>query len=77
MAQKPAINIISNKQKRMGKIWSVDTTVFRGTRMPGQEHSNYVLSVYARQSQQVKTQEVVETKGNEITAAPRVLKQVN
>jgi predicted transposase YbfD/YdcC len=34
------------------------------------------LSVYDGQTQQVKSQEVVETKENEITAAPRVLKQV-
>jgi len=35
------------------------------------------LSVYDGKTQQVKAQEVIETKENEITAAPRVLKQVD
>jgi predicted transposase YbfD/YdcC len=60
-----------------GEILSMDGKALRGTRIPGQGHSNYVLSVYDGKTQQVKAQEVVETKENEIVAAPRVLKQVN
>jgi len=60
-----------------GEVLSMDGKALRGTRIPGQERCDYVLSVYDGQTQQVKAQEVVETKENEITAAPRVLKQVN
>jgi len=59
-----------------GEVYSMDGKALRGTRIPGQERCDYVLSVYDGQTQQVKVQEVVETKENEITAAPRVLKQV-
>jgi predicted transposase YbfD/YdcC len=60
-----------------GEVLSMDGKALRGTRIPGQERCDYVLSVYDGQTQQVKAQEVVETKENEITAAPRVLKQVD
>jgi len=59
-----------------GEILSMDGKALRGTRIPGQESSDYVLSVYDGKTQQVKAQEVVNSKENEITAAPRVLKQV-
>ncbi len=59
-----------------GEVLSMDGKALRGTRIPGQERCDYVLSVYDGQTQQVKAQEVVETKENEITAAPRVLNQV-
>jgi predicted transposase YbfD/YdcC len=59
-----------------GEVFSMDGKALRGTRIPGQERCDYVLSVYDGETQQVKAQEVVETKENEITAAPRVLKQV-
>jgi predicted transposase YbfD/YdcC len=59
-----------------GEILSMDGKALRGTRIPGQERCDYVLSVYDGMTQQVKAQEVVETKENEITAAPRVLRQV-
>ena len=59
-----------------GEVLSMDGKALRGTRIAGHERSDYVLSVYDGQTQQVKAQEVVDTKENEITAAPRVLKQV-
>jgi predicted transposase YbfD/YdcC len=59
-----------------GEVLSMDGKALRGTSIPGQERCDYVLSVYDGATQQVKAQEVVETKENEITAAPRVLKQV-
>jgi len=59
-----------------GEVLSMDGKALRGTRIPGQERCDYVLSVYDVATQLVKAQEVVETKENEITAAPRVLKQV-
>jgi predicted transposase YbfD/YdcC len=59
-----------------GEVLSMDRKALRGTCIPGQERCDYVLSVYDGATQQVKAQEVVETKENEITAAPRVLKQV-
>jgi predicted transposase YbfD/YdcC len=64
-------------QETDGEVLSMDGKALRGTRIPGQERSKYVLSVYDGKTQQVKAQEVVETKENEIVAAPRVLKQVN
>lgn len=59
-----------------GEVLSMDGKALRGTRIPGEERCDYVLSVYDGKTQQVKAQEVVETKENEISAAPRVLKQV-
>lgn len=59
-----------------GDVLSMDGKALRGTRIPGQERSDYVLSVYDGQTQQVKAQEVIDGKENEITAAPRILKQV-
>lgn len=60
-----------------GDVLSMDGKALRGTRTPGQERCDYVLSVYDGQTQRVKAQEVVEIKENEITAAPRVRKQVS
>jgi len=60
-----------------GEVLSMDGKALRGTRIPGEERCDYVLSVYDGKTQQVKAQEVIETKENEITAAPRVLKQVD
>lgn len=60
-----------------GEVLSMDGKALRGTRIPGQERSDYVLSVYDGCTQQVKAQEVVESKENEIPAALRVLERVN
>jgi predicted transposase YbfD/YdcC len=60
-----------------GEVLSMDGKALRGTHIPGEERCDYVLSVYDGQTHRVKAQEVVETKESEVTAAPRVLKQVN
>jgi predicted transposase YbfD/YdcC len=60
-----------------GEILAMDGKALRGTRIGGQEGSEYVLSVYDGQTQLVKVQEVVETKENEIVAAPKALERVN
>jgi predicted transposase YbfD/YdcC len=60
-----------------GEVLAMDGKALRGTRMAGQERGEYVLSVYDGQTQQVKVQEVVESKENEIVAAPKVLERVH
>jgi len=68
-----------NQQKRTGdgKVLSMDGKALRGTRIAGQKGSDQVLSLYDGQEQLVLAQEAVETKENEIVAAPRVLAQVS
>lgn len=60
-----------------GEILVIDGKALRGTRKGGEERSDYVLSVYDGQSQQVKAQGMIKSKENEITAAPKVLQRVN
>ena len=60
-----------------GEVLAMDGKALRGTWIAGQERSEYVLSVYDGQTQQVKVQEVVETKANEIVAAPKALQRVH
>jgi len=55
----------------------MDGKALRGTRIPGQERSDYVLSIYDGENQRVLAQETVEEKENEIVAAPKVLERVN
>jgi predicted transposase YbfD/YdcC len=59
-----------------GKVLAMDGKALRGTRIAGQERSDQVLSLYDVQDQLVLAQEAVETKENEIVAAPRILAQV-
>ena len=68
-----------NQQERSGtgKVLSMDGKALRGTRIAEQESSDQVLSLYDGQDQLVLAQEAVETKENEIVAAPRVLEQVS
>ena len=68
-----------NQQERsgVGKVLSMDGKVLRGTGIAEQESSDQVLSLYDGQDQLVLAQEAVETKENEIVAAPRVLAQVS
>ena len=54
----------------------MDGKALKGTRRADQEQCEYVLSVYDGQTQRVLVQEVVETKENEIVAAPQALAQV-
>jgi len=63
--------------KAEGEVLSIDGKALRGSWVTGQERGDYVLSVYEGQSQQVKVQEVVESKENEIVAAPKALERVN
>ena len=60
----------------LGKVLAMDGKALRGTRIADQEHSDQVLSLYDVQDQLVLAQEAVETKENEIVAAPRILAQV-
>jgi len=60
-----------------GEVLAMDGKALRGTRVAGQERSDHVLSVYAVQDQCVLAQQTVDTKENEIVAAPRVLEQVS
>jgi predicted transposase YbfD/YdcC len=59
-----------------GEVLAMDGKALRGTRIPGQTGSEYVLSIYAGRTQQVKVQEVVQSKENEIVAAPKALERV-
>jgi len=60
-----------------GEVLAMDGKALRGTWKAGQERGEYVLSIYDGRTQQVKVQEVIETKENEIVAAPKALKRVN
>lgn len=64
------------EQTGAGKVLSMDGKALRGTRIAGQERSDQVLSLYDGQDQLVLAQAAVDTKENEIVAAPRVLEQV-
>jgi len=67
-----------HQQEQSGEddILAMDGKALRGTRIAEQERSDHVLSVYAVQDQYVLAQQTVDTKENEIVAAPRVLEQV-
>ena len=65
------------EQTGAGDVLSMDGKALRGTRIAGQEGSNYVLSIYNVTEQQVVAQAAVEGKENEIVAAPRALKEVS
>lgn len=60
-----------------GEVLAIDGKALRGSWIAGQERGEYVLSVYEGHSQQVKAQEVIESKENEIVAAPKALERVN
>ncbi len=59
-----------------GELWALDGKALKGTRRTDQERCEYVVSVYDGQTQRVLVQEVVETKENEIVAAPQALARV-
>jgi len=59
------------------EVLSLDGKALRGTRIAGQERSDYVLSVYNVSQQQVVAQAAVDSKENEIVAAPRALEEVS
>jgi len=59
-----------------GTQWAIDGKTLRGTRIPDAAPAQHILSVYDVQTQRVVAQAVVETKENEIVAAPQALQQV-
>lgn len=73
MAQEHSQQVRSNE----GQVWAMDGKALRGTRIAGQEGSDYALSLYNVSEQQVVAQETVDRKENEIVAAPRVLARVS
>jgi predicted transposase YbfD/YdcC len=60
----------------LGEILALDGKALKGTRRADQERCEYVVSVYDGQTQRVLAQEVVQTKENEIVAAPQALAHV-
>ena len=64
------------EQSGEGEVLSLDGKALRGTRIAGQERSDYVLSLYNVTEQQVVAQAAVDGKENEIVAAPRALGEV-
>jgi len=65
------------EQTDAGEVLAMDGKALRGTRIAGQEGSDYVLSVYDVSQQQVVAQAAVDSKENEIVAAPRALSGVS
>jgi predicted transposase YbfD/YdcC len=59
-----------------GETLAMDGKTLRGTRIADREESDHVLSVYDGQTQCVVAQETVDTKENEIVAAPQALERV-
>jgi predicted transposase YbfD/YdcC len=64
------------EQSGESEVLAIDGKVLRGTRIAGQEDSDQVLSVYEVHDQYVLAQQTVDTKANEIVAAPQVLGKV-
>jgi len=65
------------EQRDEGEVLAMDGKALRGTRVAGQESSDYVLSLYDVADHCVVAQAAVERKENEIVAAPRVLEGVS
>jgi len=65
------------EQSGEGEVLAMDGKALRGTRIAGQEGSDYVLSIYNVAEQQVMAQAAVDSKENEIVAAPRALEEVS
>ena len=65
------------EQSGEGEVLAMDGKALRGTRVAGQESSDYVLSIYNVAEQQVVAQAAVDSKENEIVAAPRALEEVS
>lgn len=64
------------EQSGIEEVLSMDGKVLRGTRIPEQESSAQVLSIYNGSEQMVMAQAPVETKENEIPVARELLKRV-
>ncbi len=59
------------------EILAMDGKTLRGTHRGGEAQGKHLLGVYVVNTQRVLAQEEVETKENEITAAPRLLAKVD
>jgi predicted transposase YbfD/YdcC len=64
------------RSDQTGETLAMDGKTLRGTRIADREDSDHVLSIYDGQSQCVLAQEAVDTKENEIVAAPQALERV-
>jgi predicted transposase YbfD/YdcC len=64
------------EQTGEGQVLAMDGKALRGMRIAGQTGSDYVLSIYNVTEQQVVAQVAVDSKENEIVAAPRALEGV-
>jgi predicted transposase YbfD/YdcC len=64
------------RAEEAGSTLSMDGKSLCGTRIADQERSDHVISIYDGQSRCVLAQEVVDTKENEIVAAPKILAKV-
>lgn len=65
------------EQTGNGEVLALDGKALRGTGITGQRRNEHVLSLYEVEEQCVLAQRAVDTKENEIVAAPRVLEQVS
>ncbi len=65
------------EQSGKGEVLAMDGKVLRGTRIADQKCSDQMLSVYEVRDQLVLVQAPVETKENEISVAPELLRQVD
>lgn len=59
------------------EVLALDGKTLRGTGISGHKEHDHILSLYGVESQHVLAQAKVDRKENEITAAPRVLEQVD
>jgi predicted transposase YbfD/YdcC len=64
------------EQSGAGEVLAMDGKVLHGTQIAGVEGSDNVLSIYAVEEQYVLAQQAVDSKENEIVAAPQVLQRV-
>jgi predicted transposase YbfD/YdcC len=65
------------KDGEIGEVFCLDGKVLRGTQIAGVKRSDQVLSLFDGVSHRVLAQEPIETKENEIVAAPVVLERVD
>lgn len=59
------------------EVLALDGKTLRGTGISGYKEHDHILSLYGVESQHVLAQAMVDRKENEITAAPRVLEEVD
>lgn len=64
------------EQSGTGEVLAMDGKVLHGTQIGGQAGRDNVLSIYAVEEQYVLAQQAVDSKENEIVAAPQALQRV-